>query len=70
MKDAVHLLITGAALSVITWALWHYGARDAFASVSTITLIGVVADNVRLRRTLRAKYDDEANRNTSDRTPK
>jgi hypothetical protein len=70
MKDAFHLMITGAALSVIAWALWHYGAQDAFGSISTITLIGVVADNVRLRRALRTKYDDEPNENTLDRTPK
>jgi len=70
MKDSIHLLFAGVVLSVIAWALWHYGAGDAFGTISTITLIGVVADNVRLRRTLRAKYDDDPNGNTLDRMPK
>jgi hypothetical protein len=70
MKASIHLLFAGAVLSMVAWALWHYGARDALGTISTITLIGVVADNVRLRRALRAKYDDDQSGTTLDRAPK
>ena len=56
MKDSIHLLFVGAVLAVAAWTLWHYGAHEALDTVSTIALVTVIADNVRLRRALREKH--------------
>ena len=53
MKDSVRLFITAIAVSVCAWALWHFLKDDAFAAIALIALVGVVADNRRLRRALR-----------------
>lgn len=58
MKDALLLLATGVACSVVAWAFWHYLGNDAFSTLNTLVLVGVVADNVRLRRQLRAKQGE------------
>jgi len=49
------LLATGAACSIAAWAFWHYLGNDAFGVLNTLFLVVVVADNLRLRRQLRAK---------------
>jgi hypothetical protein len=54
MKDALLLLATGAGVSLIAWAFWHYLGNDALSTLTTVVLVGVVADNFRLRRKLRA----------------
>jgi hypothetical protein len=54
MKDSLLLLVTGVGISLAAWAFWHYLGNDAFGTLTTIILVGVVADNVRLRRQLRA----------------
>jgi hypothetical protein len=53
MKDRLIVLAMGLALSMIAWAFWHYLGKDAFSVLPTVTLIIVLADNVRLRRELR-----------------
>ena len=55
MKDPLLLLATGAGISVVAWAFWHYFGSDAFSTLNTVVLVGVVADNFRLRRQLREK---------------
>jgi hypothetical protein len=55
MKDALLLLVTGVACSFFSWAFWHLLANDALNVVITLALVGVVADNYRLRRQLRAR---------------
>jgi hypothetical protein len=55
MKDSLSLLATGAGVSLIAWAFWHYLGNDAFSTLTTVVLVGVVADNFRLRRKLRAR---------------
>lgn len=54
MRDSLLLLATGAAISLAAWAFWHYLGNDAFGTLTTVVLVGVVADNVRLRRQLRS----------------
>lgn len=54
MKDSLLLLATGIGCSFAAWAFWHYLGNDAWGTLLTITLVGVVADNARLRRQLRA----------------
>jgi hypothetical protein len=53
MKDSLLLLTTGAGVSLIAWAFWHYLGNDAAFTLTTVVLVGVVADNARLRRKLR-----------------
>jgi hypothetical protein len=54
MKDSILLLATGAGASLASWAFWHYLGNDALCTLTTVVLVGVVADNVKLRRELRA----------------
>jgi hypothetical protein len=54
MKDSLLLLATGIGVSLASWAFWHYLGNDALCTLTTIMLVGVVADNMRLRRQLRA----------------
>jgi len=54
MKDSLLLLATGVGVSLAAWAFWHYLGNDASCTLTTVVLVGVVADNVRLRRQLRA----------------
>jgi uncharacterized membrane protein YfcA len=54
MKDALLLLVTGAACSLVAWAFWHYLGNDAFGVLNTLFLVAAVVDNFRLRRQLRA----------------
>lgn len=55
MKDSLLLLATGAGVSLVSWAFWHYLGNDALSTLNSIFLVGVVADNFRLRRQLRAR---------------
>jgi hypothetical protein len=55
MKDSLLLLTTGAGVSLVAWAFWHYLGNDALSTLNTVVLVGVVADNFRLRRQLRVR---------------
>lgn len=55
MKDRLLLLIAAAALAIAAWGFWHFLDDDAFAVITLIALVGVVADNHRLRRKLRER---------------
>jgi hypothetical protein len=58
MKDSLLLLATGAGVSLFAWAFWHYLGNDAACTLTTVVLVGVVADNARLRRKLRERPGD------------
>lgn len=55
MKDSLLLLATGLGLSVTSWAFWRYGSNDALCTFVTVGFVCAVADNVKLRRQLRAR---------------
>ena len=57
MKDRLLLVIAAAAFAIAAWAFWHFLGDNAFASITLIALVGVVADNHRLRQKLRERTD-------------
>jgi uncharacterized membrane protein YfcA len=55
MMDSVLLLAAGLIMAFVSWAAWSYFGSDTPSIIVTLVLIGVAADNIRLRRQLRAK---------------
>lgn len=55
MRNLAALFFVGGLLASLGWAFWHYLGNDAFAALSTLTLVVLLVDNARLRRRLRAK---------------
>ena len=53
MRNNLLILLAAAAVAICAWAFWHYLGDDAFAAITLIALVAVVADNRRLRRELR-----------------
>lgn len=54
MKDRLQLILAAALAAVLAWTFWHFLGQEAFSALPTVMLIVVIADNVRLRRRLRA----------------
>ena len=57
-KDDGWLLLAGVVCAALSWAFWHYLGEDAFKVFSACVLVGVVVDNARMRRQLRALRAD------------
>jgi hypothetical protein len=55
MNDRLVLIAAAAGFACLAWAFWHYLGDDAFGAISTLMLIVVVADNIRMRRQLKGK---------------
>lgn len=55
MKDRLLLVIAAVVFATGAWAFWHFLSDDAFAAITLVALVGVVADNHRLRRKLRER---------------
>ncbi|KRB92938.1 hypothetical protein ASE26_28500 [Duganella sp. Root198D2] len=53
MRDQVLLLLSAVACAFGAWAFWRYLDTDAVVVLMMLTLVSVVADNLRLRRKLR-----------------
>jgi hypothetical protein len=53
MKDDLLLLITATIVALLAWAFWRFLGESAFSVVSTLALLIVTADNIRLRRKLK-----------------
>lgn len=54
MKDGVLLLLTGAACAAGAALFFRLFGSDALNMLVLLALVGAVADNIRLRRRLRA----------------
>jgi len=59
MKDRLGLLVAGMFLACLAWALWHWLGDDGFGTISTLALIALAIDNIRLRRELKATPNPE-----------
>jgi len=55
MKDAIQLLITAVVLAIAAWAFWHFLGQESFGALSTVGLIVLCVDNIRLRRKLKSE---------------
>lgn len=56
-RDRILLIATALACSLAAWAFWHYLDRDALDVLVHLALICTIADNWRLRRSLRQAPD-------------
>ena len=55
MKDAFQLLIAATVFAIVAWAFWHFLGKDGFSALSTVALLVLVVDNIRLRRKLKSE---------------
>lgn len=51
-KDDVLLLLSATACCMLAWGFWHFLGQAAFSTLLVILTVGLLADNVRLRRKL------------------
>lgn len=52
-KDNLSLLLWALICSGSAWAYWHFSGEYGFAVLTIVALLGLVADNYRLRKLLR-----------------
>ncbi|WP_175511256.1 hypothetical protein [Collimonas sp. OK307] len=55
MTHGFQLLGAAFVLAIIAWAFWHFLGNDGFGVLSTIALLVLVIDNIRLRRKLKSE---------------
>lgn len=53
--NAVLLLATGLLMTFVSWMVWNFFGSETPSVIAILLLVGVSADNYRLRRRLRAK---------------
>jgi hypothetical protein len=53
MKDNILLLITATVASFFAWCFWRFLGPDGFTFISTIVMLGLFVDNIRMRRKLK-----------------
>jgi hypothetical protein len=53
MKDRLLLILAALVMAAVAWSFWHYLGQDAWPVLLLLALVSVIADNYRLRRTLR-----------------
>jgi len=58
MRDQILLILCAFGCAAAAWAFWHYLDTHAVGMLALIALLSVVADNLRLRRKLRAAQRD------------
>ena len=55
MKDSALLVLAATGVAVLAWVFWHFLGDSGFNVISAVALVALTADNIRLRRQLRAK---------------
>lgn len=53
MKDSVLLLAVAVIVAMAAWVFWHYVGLNGFELLSTLMIVVLAVDNMRLRRELR-----------------
>jgi non-ribosomal peptide synthetase component F len=55
MKDGIQLLAAAAVFATIAWIFWHFLGNGGVRVISAVALLLLVADNIRLRHTLKVE---------------
>ena len=55
MKNAIQLILAAAGMALVGWFFWHLAGSQGFGIISSLALVAVTADNIRLRRELHAR---------------
>jgi hypothetical protein len=55
MKDGIYLMVAALACAGGAWVFWSSLGQEAFSVFSTVVLLLVASDNIRLRRKLRGR---------------
>lgn len=58
MKDQIQLLVVAVLAALASWAFWHYLGEASFTVFSTIAILVLAGDNMRLRRKLKANQQN------------
>lgn len=59
MKERILLIVAAFGCSLGAWAFWHFAGSDGLTVLVILAFISVTADNVRLRKQLRAKQREQ-----------
>jgi hypothetical protein len=59
MKDGILLILAAVGCSLGAWIFWHFLGSDAFTTLMIVAFISMTADNLRLRKELRAKQSKQ-----------
>lgn len=51
-KDSFLLLLAGIFCAGLAWVFWYFLGNDGFVVITLISILGLGADNYRLRRRL------------------
>jgi len=54
MKDGIVLVLLALVVAALAWGFWYVSGNDGFNVIMIVALVALTADNVRLRRQLRA----------------
>lgn len=60
--DGVLLIAAALMCAVGAWAFWRYAGTDGFEVILIVTAVGLLVDNVKLRRDLRRARSAHVNR--------
>lgn len=53
-KDGIVLVLLALVVAALAWGFWYVSGNDGFNVIMIVALVALTADNVRLRRQLRA----------------
>lgn len=57
MKDNFVAVLLVVAVVAIGWAFWHFMGGDSFSAITMLAAIVLLADNFRLRQSLKNKSE-------------
>ena len=57
MNDSIALAIAAVVFAALSWMFWHFLGSDGFGVVTMLAAVVLLADNFRLRKSLKNKTD-------------
>lgn len=58
MKNQIALLVWAIATAALAWGIWYVLGNDTFTTLTTVALVVLTVDNIRLRNRLRATQSE------------